>query len=229
MRGHRACLAVFVLASRLHAASPEEFDLSGVPRAPASFDEQLLLDELKYHKPGDLEGARAIQRRLAAFYRSKGDAERAAKAEALAAPPPPVPAALAPAEPAPPQGGDPRPAPAPKPPAKGAFAARYYGMDGRLLHTWDFEADGSFLHSMIASGAGTSARSSERGSYELKGGTLILSIARTATAFATPGVGGRSTQLGGGAEEKPEIRRVKFKRLPDGCLLDGRKLKIKSW
>lgn len=224
-----AALLLGALAPARAADPAEDFDASGLPAAAETFRDQQLLDALKHHKAGDLEDARAIQGMLAGYYRAQGDEARAAAAEAKsrppAAPPPPVPTGR-------PEGGRAAPTPARKnATAKTPFSGRFYGMDGRLLHTWDFNDDGAFYHATAVQGAGTSVRTGERGTFEAAGGELILRVEGAASGFATPGVGGRSTALGGGADASKSTRRLKLKvlRKGEGIVLDGLRLKPKSW
>ena len=197
----------------------EDFDTSGMPRHPTTFVEQQIFDLIAHYRPGDLAEARRIQQKLGKYYAEKGDRRRANAALVAAEPPqadaPPPPAANPPAKPA--------------PSGHAAFTGNYYGMDGRTLHTWEFHADGSFLHTWVASGAGTSVRSSERGSFQLAGSTLELRIWSNATAFATPGVGGRTTDIGGGGGGSTETRRVAMRFAEPNLILDGLELKPKSW
>ncbi|MBI4371117.1 MAG: hypothetical protein HY552_02345 [Elusimicrobia bacterium] len=115
------------------------------------------------------------------------------------------------------------------PTKEASFSGRFYGMEGRLMHTWDFNEDGTFYHATIASGAGTSVRSGERGRFAVEDGVLTLRVQKTASGFVTPGVGGRTTQVGGGAQDKEETRRLRLKRSAQGVVLDGVALKVKSW
>ena len=111
-----------------------------------------------------------------------------------------------------------------------ALTGRWFGMDGRMLHTWEFTVDGAFLHQTAVSGAGTSLRTSERGRYQHEHDEVVLRVERNASGFATPGVGGRTVQLGGGAGAAPEVRRLALRRAPGGAvLLGGVRLKPKSW
>lgn len=216
----------------------ERFDTSGMPRRPTTFVEQQILEMIATHMWGDLTDAARIQRKLGRYYADKGDEKRATAAFLAAAAAerasgsnpeagvstdaekqratPPAPSALERATPS-----SDRPGP--------AFTGNYFGYDGRTLHTWEFRADGTFLHSWIVSGPGTSVRNSERGVFRVSGDVLELGIASAASGFVTPGVGGRSTVAGGGAEERGEVRRVKFAKSVDGVVLDGVKLKPKNW
>jgi hypothetical protein len=242
------CLAGAPAASTDAAATSrsdaEEFDVSGLPQPPTSFEEQRLWAMIKAHRPGEADAA-LIQRKLAAYYRAHGDAaraeaaERRARGDATARPADAAEARAAasgpaPSRPAAESGARPQKAQAGAAPgAAAACTGRYYGMDGRTLHTWEFTADGAFQHSIVSSGAGTSVRTGERGRCEVAGDTLVLYVEKTATGFASPGVGGRSTQVGGGADTSREVRRLHFKKLgkdgAGGMVLDGVTLKPKSW
>lgn len=216
-----------LLAAQVY--DPEWFDTAGMPGRPSTFVEQQILDMIVGHRPGDLADAARIQRKLGRYYADKGDEPRANQAFQRAAQPGP------PGSPGPPIAGPGKPAtssPSPQPsqvsPSK--FAGNYYGYQGRTLHTWDFHASGTFLHTWIVSGAGTSVRSSEHGDFHLDGDFLALKINSAATAFATPGAGGRSTQLGGGADRAQSHRRLSIRWLNEGAIvLDGIELKVKSW
>jgi hypothetical protein len=194
-----------------------------MPSRPSTFVEQQILDMIVGHRPGDLADAERIQQKLGRYYADKGDHARANQAFQRAVHPAPSTAArekpvVSPSSPRPSESS----------PSK--FAGNYYGFEGRTLHTWDFHAGGTFLHTWIVSGAGTSIRNSERGEFHLDGDLLALKVNSAATAFATPGVGGRSTQLGGGAEHTQSNRRLKIRRLKEGAIvLDGIELKMKSW
>lgn len=219
-------------AAALFAFQPnraEFFDTSGMPRQPTNFLEQQIFARIAAHTAGDLGDAAMIQRKLGKYYADKGDERRSEAAFLRAAnaenPPKPAPAIGETAPTAPAVTETPAPAPHQKNPITGS----YYGYEGRTLHTWEFHADGTFLHTWIASGAGTSVRSSERGAYSLSGETLELKIASAASAFATPGAGSRTTLLGGGAAESSEVRRVKVRLDSGGLMLDGMRLKPKSW
>ncbi len=106
------------------------------------------------------------------------------------------------------------------------LSGRYFGWEGRTLHTWEFRADSSFSHTWAAAGAGASVRHSEQGVWELAGAVLEL---RTAGGFAAPGVGGRSTIAGGASDRAREVRRTRVEITADGLTLDGVKLKPKGW
>jgi hypothetical protein len=221
------------------ANQAEVFDTSGMPRRPTNFIEQQLFEMIGSHTPGDLTDAARIQRKLGRYYADKGDEarattafQRAAKAEQPMTEQNPPPAGATAEEVVPP----------PPPPGLGAgssatggatsaFSGNYFGSDGRTLHTWDFARDGSFLHTWIVSGAGTSVRNSERGKFALVGHSLELVIGSSASGFVTPGFGARTTVVGGGADASTETRRLKidFLKSENSIMLDGVKLKPKSW
>ncbi len=221
-----AILALAAVAGGILAAQvydPERFDTAGMPRRPSAFVEQQILDMIKWHRPGDLADAARIQQKLGRYYADKGDEIRANQALQRAV------------QPGPPSAGPEKPAASSSPPPQSRVSAsklagNYYGYEGRTLHTWDFQASGTFLHTWMVSGAGTSIRNSERGEFHLDGDFLALKINSGATAFATPGVGGRSTQLGGEADWAQSNRRLRIRWLKEGAMvLDGIELKLKSW
>lgn len=116
----------------------------------------------------------------------------------------------------------------------GAFEGRYYYMDGTsTVHTWEFSLDGTYLYTRASRAAGTSVRTSERGTYVISGGNIELHPSKETTGFATPSVGGRGTIIGGGTEAQAGIKRLKFQLIGpggrDGIILDGKKMKPKSW
>ena len=218
-------LGCFSLVAQTNLA--EKFDLSGLPSRPTNFAEQRLLDMVQHHERGNLADAAFIQRKLAQYYNEKGDTARARVAEQRAK------AADGPSEKT--------PAPAPSSPNSNPtstgrtadFTGKYWVRDENGLQTWDFNSDGTFYHAWIAGGAGTSARSSEKGTFHLSGEYLVLNVTSGASAFATPSVGGRGTLVGGGAEAKGEVRRLKIELLGpggrDGIVLDSVKLAVKHW
>jgi hypothetical protein len=111
------------------------------------------------------------------------------------------------------------------------LTGNYFGFDGKTLHTWEFHADGTFLHTWMASGSGTSVRSSEKGAFRLSGDRLQIQVTSLAGGFSTPGVGGRSSLSGGGAEASSEVRNLTFHwtAVDQSMMLDGIVLKLKSW
>lgn len=231
-RAHLAA-AVVLIGCGLYAFQPhasEFFDTSGMPRHATTFVEQQIVALIAGHKPGNLADAAFIQRKLGKYYADQGDEARAERAFILAAN---ADDALMP------HSGDPEPRAArpdgvamtrTDPPQTGKLPGSYYGYEGRTLHTWDFSADGTFLHTWIAAGAGTAVRNSERGRYALSGNTVDLTIGSAASAFTTPGVGGRSTLVGGDANASAEKRRLALRFAPDGTLiLGGIALNHKSW
>jgi hypothetical protein len=117
-------------------------------------------------------------------------------------------------------------------PSASRFSGKYFGFEGRTLHTWEFYESGTFLHTTVASGAGTSVRSSERGRYRLLGDTLELKFTSSASGFVTLGIGHNNTILGGDGEGgNSETRKLKVQitTAEKGIILDGIKLKPKSW
>ena len=69
-------------ASPRNPAPVEIFDRSGLPTRPQTDTERQLMRRISAHKPGDMAGAAAIQRDLAAYYRGKGDDRRSRAAQA---------------------------------------------------------------------------------------------------------------------------------------------------
>ncbi len=222
-----ACM-ILGLASHAPAAAAQEesracesFDTSGLPAVPADFLEQRLRSLLSGHRTGDRAGAGIIQSKLAQYYAQRGDQRRAGvsqnRAESCARGAGPTPGEAstnAPAAAVPPGRA-----------AKAALVGGFYGKDGRTLHKWDFNEDGTFTHTVIAGGAGTSVRTGERGTFEVRGKTLLLTINRTATGYSTPGAGGRDTQLGAGVDDGREVRVLSLKLLgprgSKGVVLDA--------
>ncbi len=143
----------------------------------------------------------------------------------------------APPGPAPSTSTVPKTGPAPAPAAIGskrpAFSGNYYRMPGPgVLEKWDFNEDGTFYHTGIAGGSGTSVRNGARGTFEVVGNELVLTITSEAGGFATP-TGSRQTTIGGGAETKHETQRMKItlvgERGKNGIVLDGVEFKVRSW
>jgi hypothetical protein len=241
----------------------EQFDLTGLPEMPTSFLEQQIRARVADHRPGDEEDAAVIQRKLARAYQEKGDLDRAgiagrragsaggSSALPLAVARDPA-AALSPSDAAPPAASissvhEVAPAagaiPALPPAAVAtpavasqradAFHGRFYGTIERTLHTWDFSRDGTFLHTTIASGAGTSVRNSERGRFRLEGDALVLEVESTAGGFVTPAVGARTAQIGASSGASASTRRLTLTKVgPDasgGIVLAGARLRPKNW
>jgi hypothetical protein len=228
----RLCGAIVLFASVCllpgYQSNPvERFDTAGLPARPASFLEQQIIELIRYHQPGDMADAVAIQRKLARYYREKGDDVRAAAALRLAA------RAEEPVRESVPKPiqdpvSTPRPTTSTIVPA---FTGNYFGSEGRMLHTWEFYASGTFLHTWMVSGAGTNVRHSERGAFALKGNVLELKLTSSAGGYTTPGVGGNSTLIGGSSETASEIRQLRVKLDASGVLLelDGIQMKPKRW
>jgi hypothetical protein len=209
--------AVFVAVALLAPQSrlAEDFDTSGMPRRPTNFIEQQISEMIASRTWGDLEDAARIQRKLSRYYADRGD-ERRSTAAFLAA--------AAAEQPAKKQSDQ-----APPPPTRPSLTGNYFGYEGRTLHTWDFNINGTYLHTWIAAGAASSVRNSERGAFAVFGDELELRPASAAGGFVTPGTGGRSTVVGGSEDSGSPRRRLKFIRSESGILLDGMKLKPKSW
>ena len=218
-----ACLAA---GSEVHRS--EIFDTSGMPAKATTFLEQQIFEMIASHPKGDLADAARVQGKLGKYYADKGDQTRslaafrlaaaAQAAESTANRPAEVTAAIEPAQSEPSQ-----------PAGKGGLSGNYFGYEGRLLHTWEFSGSGSFLHTWIAAGSGTSVRNSERGSFVLSGETLELRVRSSAGGYITPGAGGRTAIIGGGSETASEIRRIRCIKDETGLVLDGVKLKPRSW
>ncbi|HEY6837821.1 MAG TPA: hypothetical protein VI389_03680 [Geobacteraceae bacterium] len=115
----------------------------------------------------------------------------------------------------------------------GAIAGSYYYMEGSILHTWDFAADGTYLYTEAARGAGISRRTSERGTYAIKGNTLEVHPTRQTGATASGTTGGHTDTLTAGTAGKAETRRYQVKLLGpagnEGMILDGVRMKAKTW
>ena len=222
-------LAGASLAPGFQSSPVERFDTSGLPERATNFLEQQIFEMIGSHRPGDLAGAGAIQRKLGRYYTEKGDPVRAAAALRLAdeAEAPPQARPLERRRQAEVQASD----PPLRSPAGSRFSGNYLGYEGRTLHTWEFQGNGTFLHTWIVSGAGTSVRNSERGTFRLQGDTLEIALASSASGFVTPGIGGRTTQAGGNAETASQTRRLKVQMDKSGILLvlDGIPMKPKSW
>ncbi|MFB3826454.1 MAG: hypothetical protein ACE15B_06775 [Bryobacteraceae bacterium] len=78
------CGVVFACALAAQRLPVERFDVSGLPRSPQTDTERELQRMISGHRAGDAAHAAEIQRKLAAYYRAKGDQNRARSAEALA-------------------------------------------------------------------------------------------------------------------------------------------------
>ncbi len=232
-------LLLLLIALPALAQRAEVFDTSGMPRRPEVFVEQQIFDLIRSHKGGDLADAARLQRKLGSYYIEKNDQTRAraaflaaAEAEAMAANAGTGGHAAASVEAAPMAGkaGIRENAPD-SAPGGTRLAGNYFGFEGRTLHTWEFHGDGTFLHTWMASGSGTSVRSSERGRFRLVGDVLEIQLTSLASGFTTPGLGGRSTVAGGGAEQASQVRRMTIQWAVPGqsMVLDGIALKLKPW
>lgn len=241
----------------LSQQAAEQFDVSGLPARPASFLEQQIAILISSHKAGDMASAAMIQRKLAQYYTQVGDTVRArAATERMRAaeeghtrnagnsPAPRTESKSMQEEARAPKtaaeqtgassGAVEQKQTKQSPPPKGAFEGRYYYMDGvSTLHTWEFSPEGAYLYTRASRGAGTSVRTSERGTYTVSGGYLELHPSATTTGYATPSAGGRGSLVGGGTEAQAGMKRVKFQLLgtagKDGIILDGIKMKPKTW
>jgi hypothetical protein len=241
--GCQTCLtALLVLLLSGPAVAPadvEKFDLSGLSAHATTMPEQQIADLARAHQPGDVVGARVIQRKLAEFYTRVGDTPRARLALRRAGDTD-APAARtgartiqAPADGAAPTPRVPATAGGAEFRAAGAFTASFYRMTGPgTMDTWDFLSDGTFVHTWIARGAGTNARSSERGHYVVDGGYVELRPAKPTTSYATPTPVGHGTDVGSVTEGALAARRVPFGLLGpdgrDGAVIDGETLKRKT-
>jgi hypothetical protein len=239
MRLCRSLILVAIAGFGLLAADlsrVESFDTSGMPRRPTMFLEQQILDLIGSHQAGDLADAARIQGKLGRYYAEKGDEKRSQAAFMLAAAAKDELEGHTVSTDEPPVSAKPVAAPAPEAvPSPDHHSAQltgnYFGFEGRLLHTWEFNKNGTFLHTRITSGSGTSVRNSERGHFRLSGDTLELAIASAASGFATPSAGGKGALLGGSNESTAEVRklRIEFLKVDKSIVLDGIKLKPKSW
>ncbi|GEM_PF-4273407 len=232
----------------------EQFDISGLPKQPTNFEEQQIFELLKGYHSGDKEGAETIQKKLYAYYNNKGDQKRAEEVNRRlqenrhepAAISQPVPTS----QPSKTNQSTQKAETGLSPPRKrgsrfprdldsrlrgndgtqSEFSGNFFGKNGNVLHTWDFNPDGTFYHTTIVGGSGTSVRNGERGTFQTSGSTMILRVQKTVSAYATPG-SGNTTLLGGNTEEKTETRQLSFKNLKKtkGIILNGLELKPKSW
>jgi hypothetical protein len=115
------------------------------------------------------------------------------------------------------------------------LTGKFFGYEGKTLHTWEFNADGSFLHTVVAEGSG-SEKHSENGQFILSGDSLALTVESEAGvhsgAESTPSAG---LVMGGGPGPKGKKRKVlmTFKLVgaqpADGIVIDGVALKPKTW
>jgi hypothetical protein len=114
------------------------------------------------------------------------------------------------------------------------LTGKFFGYEGKTLHTWEFNADGSFLHTVVADGSG-SEKHSENGQFILSGDSLALTIQSEAGVYSaaesTPSAG----LVMGGGPPKGKKRKVlmTFKlagaQPADGIVVDGVALKPKTW
>jgi hypothetical protein len=171
-----------------------------MPRRATNFAEQQILEMIGSHKRGDMADATRIQLKLGRYYADKGDEsrstaafQRAAAAEQTDRALPTTADSTAP----PPSRRLSSPVPAP---SGSGFAGGYFGYYGRTLHTWDFSPDGSFPHTWIASGSGTTVRNSQRGRFQVVSDRLELVIGSTASAL--------SRRQPADAARRPEAQRI---------------------
>lgn len=115
----------------------------------------------------------------------------------------------------------------------GALNARYYYMDGGVLHTWDFSANGTYLHTEIVRGAGFSGRRSERGTYAIKGNMLEVHATKHTDATASGVTGGKTNALTAGTDNESKTHSYRITLLgpggKEGMVLDGIRMKVKTW
>jgi hypothetical protein len=131
--------------------------------------------------------------------------------------------------------GKPRRSP-PKQRAEPPFSGKYFGYEGPTLHTWEFGADGSFIHTAVTKDS-TAAKSTERGTFIQSGDSVALTVTTEAGASnAPPSDRSDGLVMGGGAETKNGRKRsvqLTFKMLgahgEEGIVLDGVTLKPKTW
>lgn len=127
--------------------------------------------------------------------------------------------------------------PAPAAPAYGQAAgtlnARYFYMEGGVLHTWEFAPDGTYLYTEAMKGAGFSRRNSERGTYRLAGTTLEVRPAKQTEAAVAGAPDGKTSTLTAGTGSTTQTHRYRVKLLGpagrEGMILDGVRMKVKSW
>jgi len=123
------------------------------------------------------------------------------------------------------------PAPAPLPGQTLGANRGYWAMLGQRLDKWDFNHDGTFLHTGVVAAVGTGVRNSERGVYRIQGNRIVLQVGNTATAFVTPGSGSGSSLVGGGTGAAAPARTLSIQLIgPDGAggiVLNGTTYKIR--
>ncbi|MBI4623673.1 MAG: hypothetical protein HY736_10725 [Verrucomicrobia bacterium] len=119
------------------------------------------------------------------------------------------------------------------PAPKSGFSGLFYHMHSAAsLEKWDFNPDGTFLHTWVGGGAGASSRMSERGTFRLEGGELVLQVNKVVGAFVAS-TGSKQSTLGAGTEISAETRHMKITLRGDkgggGIVLDGVEFKVRSW
>lgn len=166
-----ATLAIPVSAtsqSTAKAASPERFDVSGLPAKATSSLEQEIFTLLKYHRRGDLRDAARIHLKLAEYYTEIGDKTRSSDCSKMAA------EAWEAAE-----NGVRVTAGTPgTPPFEPAntFRQNFAYADTELgaSHRWEFFDDGTYLHSLTTPAGAESPPPKELGFYTVLNGQIRL-------------------------------------------------------
>jgi hypothetical protein len=121
-------------------------------------------------------------------------------------------------------------------PAEPPFTGKYFGYEGVTLHTWEFGADGSFVHTAVSKDS-PGQKSTERGTFSRSGDSLALTVS-TEAGVAAAGASDVSVGLvmsgrSEGASGKKRSVQMSFRSLgergEDGIVLDGVTLKPKTW
>ena len=109
-------------------------------------------------------------------------------------------------------------APAATPPPAD-FSGRFYGLQGQMMHRWEFRSDGTFEHGWAPRNASSGAANVEAGTYRVVGPYVMLVILRGSTG--RPAGAGPQTRRTGLQMRGPGGR--------DGIVLDGMMLKPQTW
>lgn len=170
------------------AKDVEKFEVTGLPKAPASQIEKEIFVLLRAHKRGDYTDASRIHLKLAQYYKERGQEQledvcnqKAMEAWSAASGERPS-SAGSPGSP-------------PFEPA-GTFARLFsYTDDLKFEHTWEFFADGTFAHAVETAEKSATAPPRERGWYSLSDGKMRLwqfkPRAERAVRFELRGEGGK--------------------------------------
>lgn len=104
---------------------------------------------------------------------------------------------------------------------------RWMGYAGGMLHNWQFQPDGTFLHVWVTPGSGASLLRQERGNYRVEGEFIELFGLTATTGMVAAGHDGQKSLMGGARSKAGETRRVKFKVVEPGkaIVVDGVRLK----